>query len=218
MRHYTVCMCIALAGFAFAATPGKTPRATKTTFRDKVTSATVERNKPQRIDPAKLDAELVARQIFEKTNEERRKAGLGEFSWMSELAMAANAHSADMAGKQYFSHNGKGFLRRSSVSSRAEQAGVGKRMLAENIAMIPTFRSQQTRTVVDKAGNYSQQWEVAGDTYSELTDWALEQWMNSPGHRKNILNPELTRLGVGVAIGDNKGVPYVYLTQDFAGE
>jgi uncharacterized protein YkwD len=40
----------------------------------------------------------------------------------------------------------------------------------------------------------------------------MDAWMNSPGHRANILNCDLTRLGVGVAEGT--GGPW--WTQDFA--
>ena len=36
---------------------------------------------------------------------------------------------------------------------------------------------------------------------------ALDSWMHSPGHRKNILNPVYTELGVGYAI-DRAGRPY----------
>ena len=31
-------------------------------------------------------------------------------------------------------------------------------------------------------------------------------WMNSPGHRANILNPNLRKLGVGI-VRDSRGVP-----------
>ena len=41
---------------------------------------------------------------------------------------------------------------------------------------------------------------------------ALKAWMGSPGHRANILGPELTHLGVGVA--RTSGGAW-YLTQDF---
>ena len=40
----------------------------------------------------------------------------------------------------------------------------------------------------------------------------MNSWMNSAGHRANILNCDLTRLGVGVAEG--AGGPW--WTQDFA--
>jgi uncharacterized protein YkwD len=29
----------------------------------------------------------------------------------------------------------------------------------------------------------------------------FEDWMDSPGHRANLLNPELREIGIGVAVG-----------------
>jgi uncharacterized protein YkwD len=84
--------------------------------------------------------------------------------------------------------------------------------------MLPVFRTWRADTKWDGNGNVTQSVKTEGDTYEELTDSAVENWMNSPGHRKNILNPQLTRLGVGVALGQQGNVPYVYLTQDFAGQ
>ena len=45
-------------------------------------------------------------------------------------------------------------------------------------------------------------------------DEIMDGWMNSPGHQFNILDPEATRLGVGVALGGELGA---YWTQCFAG-
>ncbi|MGI8908618.1 MAG: CAP domain-containing protein [Candidatus Sumerlaeaceae bacterium] len=202
-----------------AASEDRKPTNLKQSNSSKNAAATTQtRPASQRIDPLQFDPDLVARLVFEKTNDERRKAGLKPFAWMDGLAAAAAGHSVEMAGHNYFSHTGKGVFKRSNVSSRADNAGVQARALAENIAMLPTFRSQQTRTFIDAHGKRSQRVEQEGNSYEELAVWAMDQWMNSPGHRQNILNPALTQLGVGVALGDNKGVPYVYLTQDFAGE
>ena len=41
----------------------------------------------------------------------------------------------------------------------------------------------------------------------------MEGWMNSPGHRENILNPDLTELGVGFYQGS--GSYRYYWTQCF---
>ena len=41
----------------------------------------------------------------------------------------------------------------------------------------------------------------------------LAAWMNSPGHRDNILNPSFTHIGIGMAIGANG---YKYWTMDLA--
>lgn len=42
----------------------------------------------------------------------------------------------------------------------------------------------------------------------------MDAWMNSPGHRQNILNPNYTRIGVGLVQGGSYGY---YWTQLFAG-
>src|SRR5688500_10970032 len=56
------------------------------------------------IDTANLDAATIARQVREKANQERARAGLGQLAWNQQLAVAATRHSADMAQRQYFSH------------------------------------------------------------------------------------------------------------------
>jgi uncharacterized protein YkwD len=60
---------------------------------------------------------------------------------------------------------------------------------------------------------------LAENVATDLTAAAVEAgFMSSPGHRDNILNPTLTRVGVGVAAGREAGgfVP-LYFTQVFAG-
>ncbi|MGL5642488.1 MAG: CAP domain-containing protein [Paraclostridium sp.] len=42
----------------------------------------------------------------------------------------------------------------------------------------------------------------------------MNSWMNSPGHRKNILNPDFTELGVGIASNGSS----IYWTQMFIGK
>ena len=41
----------------------------------------------------------------------------------------------------------------------------------------------------------------------------MDSWMNSPGHRKNILNPDFEYIGVGLARGGSYGI---YWAQEFA--
>ena len=41
----------------------------------------------------------------------------------------------------------------------------------------------------------------------------IAAWMNSPGHRVNMLNPAYTNIGIAVAIGSNC---YKYWTMDLA--
>lgn len=48
----------------------------------------------------------------------------------------------------------------------------------------------------------------------ETPQEVMNSWMNSPGHRKNILNPDFTELGVGIASNGSS----LYWTQMFIGK
>jgi len=69
----------------------------------------------------------------------------------------------------------------------------------ENIAMIPT------RQYIP--GPYL--------SLQEVCEWAVSAWMNSSGHRANILESRYTRTGAGVAFSE--GGEYLYITQMFEG-
>ena len=121
----------------------------------------------------------LAAQVLSLTNAERADAGCKPLRANAKLTAAAQAHSSDMAAKDYFSHNSKNG---DSPFTRMKEAGYSFSAAAENIAM-----GQPTAKAVMKA------------------------WMNSPGHKANILNCTYTELGVGYAT--RSGTPY--WTQDF---
>jgi uncharacterized protein YkwD len=74
-----------------------------------------------------------------------------------------------------------------TVRERAIAAGYGWRSIGENIAF--------GQTSVDEV---------------------METWLNSPGHRKNILTPDFAELGVGIAMGLGPDGRYqVYWVQNF---
>lgn len=78
-------------------------------------------------------------------------------------------------------------------------------------------RDQGMRAV---AAGYSTS-SVAENLYEDVysVDEAVEGWLRSPGHRRNLLDPACTDLGLGVALGDgyglDKGAYRVVWVQDF---
>jgi hypothetical protein len=44
---------------------------------------------------------------------------------------------------------------------------------------------------------------------------AVTAWMNSPDHRENILRPQFTEVGVGVAPGEYEGIPTIFVVEEF---
>ncbi|MFI1754035.1 CAP domain-containing protein [Streptomyces sp. NPDC020571] len=126
---------------------------------------------------ARTTSEVVA-----LTNRERAGAGLPALSADARLTAAAQAHSADMVARDFYSHTDPDGGR---PWDRAAAAGAARRTVGENIAC-------GQRSPAD----------------------VVEGWMNSPGHRANILKADFTHIGVGLAGGGRAGT---YWTQLFGG-
>ncbi|MFN5183007.1 MAG: CAP domain-containing protein [Bacteroidota bacterium] len=129
----------------------------------------------QSVNSNNIDFALLNAAVFYRTNEERVKNGRKEFIFSSALENAAFEHSKDMVNKNFFSHNSP-IGKKKTMSKRLELVGVTLTACAENIAL-----------------NYCQ-----NSSYWEIADLLVNQWMDSPGHRKNILNPDYKYLGCGV--------------------
>ncbi len=85
---------------------------------------------------AKAEAEM-----FWLVNEERKKAGLSELIWRSELVPVARAHATDMWERNYFGHvspDGK------DVGDRLDDAKIAYKVAGENLALSPTTQIAHT--------------------------------------------------------------------------
>ena len=80
---------------------------------------------------------------------------------------------------------------------------------AEYLASIGNLQHSNLAEGVDPG------WWMLGENvgYGPSTDAIQQAFMNSPGHRANILNPEFNWAGTGVAVAGNGTV---YLVQVFA--
>jgi uncharacterized protein YkwD len=109
-------------------------------------------------------------------NQTRAANGLPPFCVHPALTAAARAHSKDMMAKGYFSHTS---LDGSTFVTRVTRAGYTNwRALAENIAW--------------GSGSYG------------APDYIFQSWMNSAGHKANIMNAGLREIGIGVVAGTFK--------------
>jgi len=128
--------------------------------------------------------------IFQFTNEARRKKGLPPLEPDKTLATLAREKSDDMINRGYFSHpdpEGKTLKDRYLAIKPATGGMVG---LGENICM-------------GGKNDY--------DDVEAAARRIVDGFMVSPGHRKNILEPAYTHLGVGVSLKDKE----YYVTQCF---
>ncbi|MFN3248584.1 CAP domain-containing protein [Roseibium album] len=140
--------------------------------------------------------------ILELVNKERQAAGLEPVASASQLNAAAQKHSEWMADGRRLDHTGSGG---SSPWDRMKAEGWTEYPMGENIAYNPFNQSRPA------PGEYVPQ-KIIEDMHTG--------WMNSSGHRANILNAGYTMLGVGDAIGGHPSSPdhsTSYATQNFAG-
>jgi uncharacterized protein YkwD len=108
-------------------------------------------------------------EVFNLVNVERAAAGLYTLAVDERLVTAARAHSQDMAYRNYFAHDSPP-PNPTTFSERITMNGYNWSVCAENIAA-----GQATAAAV------------------------MNTWMNSPGHRANILTTACCDLGVGYA-------------------
>ncbi len=138
--------------------------------------------------------EQLERRVHELINVRRVEHGSLPLKWDDGLASVARAHSADMADRQFFDHaNPEGL----NPTDRLHKAGQSCRNgayygIGENIVIESNLNGVRI-------------------TASE----AVWTWMNSHGHRKNLLRKRYRTTGIGVAYGPWKGYKAAYLTQVF---
>lgn len=161
----------------------------------------------QNLQPAIAPTDL-AKRIHAQINERRVKHGLRTLRWKDSLSRIALKHSRDMANRNYLGHDtpeGKSFSDRYRQAGYTCEIRIGNLVHAgaENIALGRLYNSMITRNgVADYHWNSVQQ--IALKT--------VDGWMNSPGHRENILAPHWRQEGFGIEIGPGNRI---YITQNF---
>ncbi|MEA2332213.1 MAG: hypothetical protein QOH58_2351 [Thermoleophilaceae bacterium] len=124
--------------------------------------------------PAKASKPEIVRATLCELNSERARHGLRRVSLNRRLSRAARRHARDMARRNYFSHDSLGG---GSFIDRIRREGYLRNarswVVGENLA-----------------------WGSHGHSRPRVI---MQMWMNSPGHRANILNASFREIGIGVA-------------------
>lgn len=162
------------------------------------------------IDPSALEA-----RIHELINIQRQQNGLSTLSYDSFLADIARGHSWDMVLRNFFEHenpDGK------NARARGEAAGYPcirdfgtyyTEGISENIAMV--HRYDNYRDLIAPNGTIMDT-EYYWNTEEYIANKVVNGWMNSEGHRKNIIDTHFQQEGIGVAFStDDK----IFVTENF---
>jgi|GEM_PF-2366210 len=115
-------------------------------------------------------------EVFKLVNEERKKAGVSALAWSDALRDLARAHSHDMCERKFFDHTNPDGL---DPTGRARAGKAGTH----------TFTPCCPDPFAGVGENIAYGQKDAASV--------MNGWMNSPGHRANILNGNYTHIGVG---------------------
>ncbi len=131
--------------------------------------------------PAKEEQKLkptdfkLEKKTFELINEKRKESGLEPVKWNDKIAELARQHSENMAKFSFFSHIG---LNGRTVDQRALDFGIIKwSAISENIAYNKGFENP--------------------------SEFAVERWMISDVHRRNLLDSRWKESAVGIAVSED---------------
>jgi len=122
--------------------------------------------------------------IVELTNEFREEHARNAVRLNAQLAAAARAYAQKLARTEAFSHAVGG----TTPSDRAKKAGYAYCQIAENLASL---------------------YDSRGFTARDYAKRTIEGWENSPGHRRNMLTPHVTEIGVAIARAPTRDPKYV---------
>ena len=115
-------------------------------------------------------------QLFALANQARAKAREPALQWDPALAAAALKHCLWVAAEMPIGQLSHQYNGEADLRTRAARAGARFNLIEENVASGPSVSAIQ------------------------------EAWMESPGHRNNLLNPQVDCVGVAVVAAD--GVLY----------
>lgn len=121
---------------------------------------------------------------FELMNAQRQASGLQSLQWDEQIVALARTHSESMAAGKFFSHKD---MNGGYVDDRAAKLGIFNWLaLGENIAFMKGYNDPATI--------------------------AVNKWMQSTSHKKNILSSQWRESAIGVAVAADGSV---YFTQVF---
>lgn len=130
------------------------------------------------------DIPAVEQVVIDMTNAFRRENKLGQVTASPALSKTARAYAAYLAKNNAFSHTADN----RDVGARASSSGYQWCSIGENLAMNLDSRGFETQA---------------------LAQQTLEGWINSPGHKENLLGPHYTEIGVGVVQAPDKNPKYI---------
>jgi uncharacterized protein YkwD len=130
-----------------------------------------------------VDRAAAINEIVTRTNRLRQEHDRGRITISKKLAIAAQQFADYMARTDRYGHQADGHTPAERIAAKEYDYC----LVAENIAV---------------------RYNSAGYETAALAEGFVRGWVESPEHRKNMLDPDVTEIGVGLAMSDKSGRYY----------
>ena len=156
----------------------------------------------EKIDLTRVDRALLDAAVFHETNRRRRQHGLPTLVFDHRAREAARMQVRAMAEHDFIGHENPFDADLRTPMDRAKRAGLEPAFLAENLAnaFARQYQGGEKAYVRVEGGEQIVSAAAGGPripmrSYREFAQALLDDWMGSPGHRKNILHQSPEYLG-----------------------
>ena len=187
-----------------------------------------------KISNESLDIDLLNAAIFYYTNQERIRMNLPDCEYHTVLQDSSIIHSVQMKTHDFISHenlfNPKYRTLDDRINSNKTENNQVFSCIGENIADFPILKTNGNKFIVKSFLNTNRYFSIDGMkeihpySYEEFAIKVVNGWMNSHGHRENILNPQFKFLGCGAVLYEKKNnalsfpISHFKITQNFGGD
>jgi uncharacterized protein YkwD len=156
----------------------------------------------QRLKPGGYDLVLLDMAVFHETNRRRQQNGLPPLAFDPRARQLAQLQSQAMAAQDFVGHENPAEPEKKTLENRVHLIGLKPSFVAENVASAfgrqykPGQKYYEREENGQKIYSYTPKGSnIPMHTYISFAEALVDSWMNSPGHRKNILHPSPKFLG-----------------------
>ena len=144
------------------------------------------KNMDTKIDISHIDFDLLTNLVLQQINEVRNQQGVADLKPHHILQSAANDHTKYQTKSNQLTHYQQN-PEKKTVKDRIRFFGGTFSLIGENV--------QYKGFPVRQIGHQKQ---ILSDTYRNTAKSLCENWVNSPGHYKNMINPDYQYSGLSI--------------------
>ncbi len=177
------------------------------------------------VDARRPNYALLDAAIFHLTNQTRSQFGIKLLEYDSGLHQTAQGYATDMIQMGFYGHNHPYSPSLTTLAQRVKVHTWAFLKIGENIGQYqlidtaPEYCCRKKRDGTFEYFDCESKTVYHSYTYEDFAQYAVDEWMKSPGHRRNLLDSTYTHLGTAVRISKDPygtcSAPFGRFVQNF---